>query len=167
MKITAHNQNKIKLTIVLLLLIYIFISIGYDLVKDLYQFKNYTITYLIYELISLLVSGFSFFFIFNILEEYRKNIDNLNLNITSEQNISKKLKGDFLKVLEKQFDEWHLTKSEKEIIVLIFKGLPYKKIADIRNTKDITIRQQVSTIYKKIDIKSRNELIAFFFEDLL
>ena len=42
-----------------------------------------------------------------------------------------------------------------------------KEIILIRETKEKTVRQQASNVYKKAGIAGRHELVAFFFEDLL
>jgi DNA-binding NarL/FixJ family response regulator len=42
-----------------------------------------------------------------------------------------------------------------------------KEIAEIRNTQEKTVRQQATTIYKKSELSGRQELAAFFLEDIL
>lgn len=69
--------------------------------------------------------------------------------------------------IEKQFEEWNLTKSEKEIALFLIKGFATKEIAQMRNTTEKTVRVQTSSIYKKAKVSNRNELTAFFLEDLL
>lgn len=70
------------------------------------------------------------------------------------------------KVLEIQFEQWSLSKSEQEVALLLLKGLSLKEISQIRGTKEKTIRQQASTIYQKSNLKGRHELSAYFLEDL-
>jgi DNA-binding NarL/FixJ family response regulator len=40
-------------------------------------------------------------------------------------------------------------------------------MAEVRNTKEKTIRQQASTIYRKSNVAGRHEFSAWFFEDML
>ncbi|MBF0350046.1 MAG: helix-turn-helix transcriptional regulator [SAR324 cluster bacterium] len=70
-------------------------------------------------------------------------------------------------MIDQQFDQWHLSPAEKEIGLLMLKGLGFKEIADVRNTSERTVRQQASEIYKKSGVRGRNEFSAFFLEDLL
>ena len=42
-----------------------------------------------------------------------------------------------------------------------------KEIADIRQTHEKTVRQQATTIYRKSGLSGRQELAAFFLEDIL
>ena len=69
--------------------------------------------------------------------------------------------------LHKQFDDWGLTPSEKEVALILLKGLSFKEMAEVRNTKEKTIRQQASTIYRKSHVSGRHEFSAWFFEDML
>ncbi len=70
-------------------------------------------------------------------------------------------------VISKQFDEWNLTQSEKEVGWLLLKGFSLKEIAAIRDTLEKTVRQQASSIYKKSQLSGRHAFSAWFIEDLL
>jgi len=69
--------------------------------------------------------------------------------------------------IDRQMMEWGLSNAEKEIALLLLKGLTNREIADIRDTSEHTIKQQSSAIYKKSGTGTRAELSAFFLEDLL
>lgn len=69
--------------------------------------------------------------------------------------------------IDLQFDEWGLSVSEKDVALLLIKGLSMKEIADIRGTQDKTVRQQSTQIYKKAEVNGRQELSAFFLEDIV
>lgn len=70
-------------------------------------------------------------------------------------------------LIDKQFDEWQLSNSEKEVALLLLKGLSHKEIAQIRNTAEKTIRHQSGQVYSKSNLEGRAQLSAFFLEDLL
>lgn len=70
-------------------------------------------------------------------------------------------------MIDQQFAVWHLSQSEKDVALLLIKGLSMKEIADIRSTHEKTVRQQAMTIYKKAGLSGRQELAAFFLEDIL
>lgn len=70
-------------------------------------------------------------------------------------------------IIDGQFDKWGLSKSEKEVALLLLKGLSHKEISEIRNTSEKTIRQQSSQVYQKSNLEGRAQLSAFFLEDLL
>ncbi len=69
--------------------------------------------------------------------------------------------------IDQQFDSWVLTKAEKEVALLLIKGISLKELAYLRSTNEKTVRQQASSIYSKANLESRAELSAFFLEDLL
>lgn len=70
-------------------------------------------------------------------------------------------------VVSKQFNDWQLTTSEREVGWLLLKGLSLKEIAVLRNTLEKTVRQQASSIYKKAHLTGRHAFSAWFIEDLL
>lgn len=69
--------------------------------------------------------------------------------------------------IDKQFDTWQLTTAEREVALLILKGLRHKEIAALRNTTERTVRQQALAVYKKAGLDGRTDLAAFFLEDFL
>ena len=75
--------------------------------------------------------------------------------------------GAFLKTISRQFDEWNLSESEREIALLLIKGLSINEIAQVRNTRPGTIKSQSNAIYRKAGLRGRSELVAYFVEDLL
>lgn len=69
--------------------------------------------------------------------------------------------------IDQQFERWGLTVAEREIALLILKGLSMSEIGEIRGTTERTVRQQALAIYKKGGLAGRADLSAFFLEDLL
>ena len=68
--------------------------------------------------------------------------------------------------IDSQFTRWNLSKAEKEIALLLLKGLSHKEIATSRETSERTARQQALAVYEKSGLAGRAELAAFFLEDL-
>lgn len=66
-----------------------------------------------------------------------------------------------------QFEAWKLTEAEAEIGFLLLKGLSHQEIAGVRGTSERTAREQARALYRKAGLSGRNELSAFFLEDLL
>jgi DNA-binding CsgD family transcriptional regulator len=69
--------------------------------------------------------------------------------------------------IDSQFERWQLTPAEREVGLLLLKGLTHKEVADVRATSEPTVRQQALMVYRKSGLRSRSELSAFFLEDLL
>jgi DNA-binding CsgD family transcriptional regulator len=69
--------------------------------------------------------------------------------------------------LDRQFERWALSRAEKEVALLLLKGLSHKEIAEVRSITEATARQQARAVYKKAGLTGRNALAAFFLEDLL
>jgi len=80
---------------------------------------------------------------------------------------SRELLGGLGQALDRQFERWGLSPAEKEVALLLLKGLTHKEIADVRAISEGTARQQARAVYKKAGLSGRSDLAAFFLEDLL
>lgn len=85
---------------------------------------------------------------------------------TWKQKAADTMKG-FSQLISIQFEEWRLTNAEKEVALLLLKGLSVKEISVVRGTSPGTTRQQATSLYEKANLNGRAELSAFFLEDVL
>lgn len=69
--------------------------------------------------------------------------------------------------IEVQFSRWNLTEAEREVALLLLKGLTHKEAATVRAVSERTVREQARSIYTKAGLTGRAALSAFFLEDLL
>jgi DNA-binding CsgD family transcriptional regulator len=69
--------------------------------------------------------------------------------------------------IDKQFQAWSLTDAERDVGLLMLKGLGHKEIAALRGTSEATVRQQARRVYQKSSLPGRPAFCAFFLEDLL
>ena len=69
--------------------------------------------------------------------------------------------------IDAQFSRWHLTEAEREVALLLLKGLSHKEVAAIRATSERTVREQARSLYAKAGLTGRAALSAFFLEDLI
>lgn len=69
--------------------------------------------------------------------------------------------------IDQQFDSWHLTPAEKDVALLLLKGLAHKEVAQLRGRAERTVRQQAFAVYRKSKLSGRASLAAYFLEDLL
>jgi DNA-binding CsgD family transcriptional regulator len=69
--------------------------------------------------------------------------------------------------IEAQFSRWNFTEAEREVALLLLKGLSLKEIAAVRATAERTIRAHARSLYGKAGLTGRAALSAFFLEDLL
>jgi len=75
--------------------------------------------------------------------------------------------GGLAAAIDLQLERWGLSPAEKEVALLLLKGLAHKEIAEVRRTNETTVRQQARAVYKKAGLEGRHDLAAFFLEDLL
>lgn len=67
----------------------------------------------------------------------------------------------------KQFSIWGFTESESDIALFTLKGFSAKEIADYRNASEKTVRNQLTSVYKKSEMTSKVAFIAWFMEGLI
>ena len=80
---------------------------------------------------------------------------------------SKQFIIEFQKHLLVKFEQWKLSKSEREIAILLLKGKTSKDIASERFTSERTIRNQCRSLYEKAGLSGKNELSAYFLNELI
>lgn len=101
------------------------------------------------------------------LHRLRQQLSVSNGGLSRLEPDAARIGNEYRNVMQHQFDVWQLTESEQEVVILMLKGLSFREIAQLRETREKTVRQQASNVYRKADVASRNELAAWFFEDLL
>lgn len=69
--------------------------------------------------------------------------------------------------IDGQFDRWQLSPAEREVAMLLLKGLSHQEVAEVREVSERTSRKQARAVYAKAGLAGRAELSAFFLEDLL
>lgn len=126
------------------------------------------------ESLIVLVSGIGAVFLIQDIRARTSNISKLKqaLLISDDKfrDISDEMKSarhEYSAIIHSQFKQWSLTPSEQEVAMLLLKGLSFKEISGVRNTKEKTVRQQASFIYSKANIEGRHELAAWFLEDFM
>lgn len=75
--------------------------------------------------------------------------------------------GHLAEVIEGFFEDWNLTNAERDVALMILKGLDNDAIARVRNTASGTVRAQATNIYAKSATDGRAQFISLFVEELL
>ena len=68
--------------------------------------------------------------------------------------------------IDEQCTAWGLTPAEREVAVLLLKGLGHKQIAATTGRSERTVRQHAVAVYDKSGLGGRAELAAFFLDGL-
>lgn len=115
----------------------------------------------------LLIASYEYLAQKKALRELRQQLTTSRGRLASLEPKTVEIANQYRAVMQRQFDAWQLTESEQDVVVLMLKGLSFREIAQLRVTQEKTVRQQASAVYRKAGVASRNELAAWFFEDLL
>jgi DNA-binding CsgD family transcriptional regulator len=101
------------------------------------------------------------------LRQLQGQLDNARGQLAQMDSSSQQLASQYRAIMQHQFDVWSLTLSEQDVVLALLKGLSFREVAKLRNTKEKTVRQQATNVYKKAGVAGRHELAAWFFEDML
>ena len=71
------------------------------------------------------------------------------------------------RAIDAQFRAWRLTPTEREVALMLLKGLGHKEIAALTGRSERTVRQHAGVVYEKSGLGGRAELAAFFLQDLM
>lgn len=78
----------------------------------------------------------------------------------------KDLSSQFSSATDEQFARWALSAGERDVAILLIKGMAMKEIAELRHSSEATVRQQAANVYRKSCLEGRNKLAAYFLEGL-
>jgi DNA-binding NarL/FixJ family response regulator len=161
-----------KESVLILIFIILVIASGVDLLSDFSE--NAELSHVIKEAVIVVISLIAIAWLLLDMRRQAAEIMLLREEISAikvpEQKPNKEIleaKKNLSHVISRQFDDWKLSNSEKEVGWLLLKGLSLREIAMLRNTLEKTVRQQASAIYKKAGINGRHTFSAWFIEDIL
>ncbi len=75
-------------------------------------------------------------------------------------------RGEMADLVDTFFDQWGLTPSERDVALMILKGIENDAIAEMRGTAPGTVRAQCAKIYAKAQVDGRSQLLSVFLEEL-
>lgn len=130
-------------------------DIGADLLDDDEEALHIAVESLIFLVVSTALYG-----------ELRR-VSRLKGEVLVQQGRTARLSGELLAVMRGQFAGWGLSPSESDVALLLIKGLSMREIAQAREVKEKTIRQQATSVYAKSGCAGRHELAAHFIQDLM
>ena len=164
----SRNERKFLSSIMFVIVLFV----GADLFND--SLEGVKFSHLVLELVVAFGAAAGFFILMK--DSFRKShqlVQSQEVILEREKEVerwkleSQKYIQGLSVAIDAQLARWSLSPSEKEVALLILKGLSLKEIAELRNTAEKTVRAQSVAIYSKSGLAGRSELAAFFLEDLL
>ncbi|TGK35946.1 LuxR family transcriptional regulator [Leptospira gomenensis] len=117
-----------------------------------------------------LLSIIGIFFLFQEIRNTQEDIESAKVVIEGLKNKNQLLTHtdqSFWESFQKQLAGWGLSDKEKEIAVLLLRGMSNHQIAAIRGKSLKTIENQTFSIYQKSGTTGKLEFIAYFISPLL
>jgi DNA-binding CsgD family transcriptional regulator len=99
--------------------------------------------------------------------DLRRHLEGARADLDRARSEADALRAGLGTALDEQFARWGLTSAQREVALLVLKGLSYKEVAELRTTAEHTVRNQALAIFRKAGLAGRAEMAAFFIEDLL
>ncbi len=96
----------------------------------------------------------------------REVLNNLRIQKTVKavQQQNYKLSIKLSDLIESSFENWSLTRAERETAWLLIKGFSISEIALLRKVKDKTVHHQLTSIYAKSETRNRSEFTSNFIQ---
>ncbi len=113
---------------------------------------------------------FGIYLLFRDINKSKKEVEDAQITIEHLKNQNVKLNEvnkSFWESIQKEFKNWNFTETEKEISVLILRGLSNQQIAGLRGKSLKTVENQTFSIYQKSGTTGKLEFIAYFLSPLL
>lgn len=164
----SRNERRFLAFIMFVIVLFV----GADLFND--SLEGVKFSHLVLELVVALGAAAGFFILMK--DSFRKShqlVQSREVILEREKEVerwkleSQKYIQGLSVAIDAQLARWSLSPSEKEVALLILKGLSLREIAELHNTAEKTVRAQSVAIYSKSGLAGRSELAAFFLEDLL
>jgi DNA-binding CsgD family transcriptional regulator len=148
------------------------VLVGTDLLLD--DKAGADLPHLVVEATLMLVSAGTALWLWWGRRRARAEVRGLERDVDAARAEAERWRGEAAELLEglgvsisRQFRRWKLTEAEREVALLLLKGLSHREAAAVRGVSERTVRQQAREVYRKAGLAGRSELSAFFLEDLL
>ena len=131
-----------------------------DHVANNLPYENGELVHLSFEIFAVFALGAGIFVTTQYMALLRQRKQNAELSLHH-------LRKDFGGLMQDKFERWSLTPAEKDISVLLLKGLGTSEISEIRSTKLGTVKLQVHKVLQKAGATNRAEFMSLFMDDFL
>lgn len=157
--ILHERQAKALATIIFLQALCAIFFIG-DVAVDLFQGDHLDDTHFALEMFAAVVMTAGVVYLIRELRDLLNHMAAMQLGIRAAR-------GEMTTLIDTFFDQWKLTPSEREVALLILKGINNESIARMRGTAPGTVRAQCTQIYAKAEVDGRAQLLSIFMEELI
>lgn len=135
----------------------------FNLLADVFLIRVPFIPWEIQELLQILAS-------FGLLSGVLVSVAILALSFRRMQKIEGQIEaaaGQFQTHVDRQFEAWGLTPTERQIALLVIKGFSNSEVAGLRKSSESTVKSHLTSIFRKSGLNSRQQLVASVIEDLI
>ena len=135
----------------------------FDLLATVFGVVILRISWEIYELIELGIL-LSLFIGMGLSTILLRHLSKRNAVVEDQLKIAS---GEFAGLIDQKFEQWNLSRAEKEVGLLNLKGFTVPEIASMLGKSEGTIKAQNAAVYRKSGMTGRTQLIVSFVEDMV
>lgn len=131
-----------------------------DVIFDVSEGNRLDDVHLAFEAVAAIALSAGVLFLMRELRDLFDRMEAMDIGIRAAR-------GEMSKLIENFFEDWRLTASERDVALLVLKGIDNESIARMRGTAPGTVRAQCTQIYAKAQVDGRAQLLSLFVEELL
>ena len=163
----ALSLNRLAVNLIFCANTIAFLFFTFDVAFDLRDHFTARVGYLPAEFLHLFFEIFAVFVLGSgiiLSQSYSRKLklDNQNARLVLHQ-----LRNDFDNLIQQKFSGWDMSLAEKDIALLILRGLGTSDIAETRKTTLGTVKLQTHKVLQKAGVKSRVEFMSLFMDEFM
>ena len=131
-----------------------------DVILDFSEGGNLSEIHVVFEAVAALALSAGVLYLMFELRRLMLRMERMDVGLRAAR-------GEMYSIIQAFFDEWALSAAERDVALLLLKGLDNETIASVRGTAKGTVRAQSASVYAKAGVDGRAQLISLFLEELL
>ncbi|MGO4916517.1 helix-turn-helix transcriptional regulator [Pseudogemmobacter sp. W21_MBD1_M6] len=132
----------------------------YDVIKDILEGHSASVFYLFMETLATLS-------LISAAALEARMLRRLLIDRSETARSMKIARGEMQNVIDSYFRDWALTPAEADVAALTIKGCSITEIAEMRGSRDGTVKTQLNAIYRKAGVTGRTQLATMLIDDLM
>lgn len=138
-----------------------------DVMHDIWEHRQADIAYSTRDLVHLIFEMIAVLALLIAIRDVLTNIRRLRNEKIRQTNQLKYLREDFDELVHHKFGTWDLTEAERDVALMLLRGLTLDEISQVRNVSKGTVKVQSHKVMQKANVASRVELMSLFLDEFM
>ncbi len=133
---------------------------AFDVTYDIFQGLSAVSVHILMELLATLALAAAVFLELHLLRHLLARQSKTERSLQAAR-------GQMQDVVEAYFRDWGLTAAEADVAAMTIKGFSINEISQMRQSREGTVKTQLTAIYRKAGVAGRSQLGSLLIEDLM